>query len=46
MMEVGYSDKSLFLRHFKKAYGLTPSEYRGKYLDFDSVKEHLNPVQK
>jgi len=31
-MEVGYKDKSLFLRHFKKRRGMTPSEYRARYL--------------
>lgn len=31
VIEVGYNDKSLFGRHFRKAYGLTPSEYRAKY---------------
>jgi transcriptional regulator GlxA family with amidase domain len=31
-MEVGYTDKSLFLRHFKKRYGVTPSEYRARHL--------------
>jgi len=46
MMEVGYSDKSLFVRHFKKAQGLTPSEYREKHLNINSVKEHLKLVQK
>jgi AraC-like DNA-binding protein len=46
MMEVGYSDKSLFVRHFKKAQGLTPSEYREKNLDLNMVKEYLKPAQK
>lgn len=41
MIEVGYSDKSLFVRHFKKAQGLTPSEYRAKYLDLDLVKDYM-----
>jgi AraC family transcriptional regulator len=46
MIEVGYSDKSLFVRHFKKAHGLTPSAYREKHLDLNSVKEYLKPMQK
>src|SRR5437763_2450490 len=31
MGEVGYSNKGLFARHFKKAHGHTPSEYRAKH---------------
>lgn len=31
MIEVGYRDKALFARHFKKMHGCTPSEYRIKY---------------
>jgi transcriptional regulator GlxA family with amidase domain len=30
MLTVGYTHKSLFVGHFKKAHGLTPSEYRAK----------------
>jgi AraC-like DNA-binding protein len=40
MIEIGYSDKSLFVRHFKKAQGLTPSEYRAKHLDLTLVKDY------
>lgn len=29
--EVGYIDKSLFVRHFRRANGLSPSEYRAKF---------------
>lgn len=29
-IEVGYTDKGLFVRHFRKALGLTPSEYRAR----------------
>ena len=29
---VGYTHKSLFVRHFKKAYGHTPSDYRQNHL--------------
>jgi AraC-like DNA-binding protein len=28
MGKVGFNDKSDFVRSFKKAYGVTPSEYR------------------
>lgn len=38
MVEVGYRDKSLFVRHFKRAQSLTPSAYRAKYLDLVLVK--------
>jgi transcriptional regulator GlxA family with amidase domain len=31
MLTVGYTHKSLFMGHFKKAHGRTPSEYRAKY---------------
>jgi AraC-like DNA-binding protein len=34
MIEVGYSSKSHFVRHFKQAYGLTPSEYRTEHVDY------------
>jgi AraC-like DNA-binding protein len=33
MFEIGFNDKSNFVRSFKKAYGLTPSEYRVKNFD-------------
>jgi AraC-like DNA-binding protein len=32
MLEVGVKDKSHFIKGFKKAYGLTPSQYRTQYL--------------
>lgn len=41
MIEVGYNDKSLFVRHFKKAQGLTPSEYRARYFALDQVKDYM-----
>ena len=28
MIEAGFTDKTLFVRHFKKAHGVTPSQYR------------------
>ena len=31
LLEVGYTDKRLFLLHFKGAHGSTPSEYRSKH---------------
>ena len=30
MLTVGYTHKSLFVHHFKKAHGRMPSEYRAK----------------
>jgi transcriptional regulator GlxA family with amidase domain len=30
--QVGMSDESHFVRGFKKAYGLTPTEYRAEYI--------------
>lgn len=30
MIDVGYRDKALFGRHFWRAFGLSPSEYRAK----------------
>jgi transcriptional regulator GlxA family with amidase domain len=42
-MEVGYTDKSLFVRHFKRARGLTPSEYRARNLDSGSLRILLEP---
>lgn len=41
LLEVGYSDKGLFARHFKKAQGLTPSEYRAKCFDLIMTKDYL-----
>lgn len=39
-IEVGYSDKSLFGRHFRKAHALTPSEYRAKYHNLILANDH------
>ncbi len=36
MFEVGFNDKSNFVRSFRKAYGLSPSEYRAK--NFDPIR--------
>ncbi|HKR00218.1 MAG TPA: helix-turn-helix transcriptional regulator [Pyrinomonadaceae bacterium] len=33
MMEVGAKDKSHFIRDFKKAFGLSPSQLRARYLN-------------
>jgi transcriptional regulator GlxA family with amidase domain len=33
MIEMGYTDKSLFVRHFRRVYGVCPSEYRYQRLD-------------
>lgn len=33
MFEVGFNDKSNFVRSFRKAYGLSPSEYRANNFD-------------
>lgn len=32
MLQVGVKDKSHFIRGFKKVYGLSPSQYRTRYL--------------
>jgi len=32
MLAVGYRHKGIFVQHFKKAHGQTPSEYRAKQL--------------
>lgn len=40
MFEIGFNDKSNFVRSFKKAYGSTPSEYRVK--NFDPSKSPAN----
>jgi len=31
MLAVGYTHKGIFVQHFKKAHGQTPSEYRAKH---------------
>jgi AraC family transcriptional regulator of arabinose operon len=33
MLKVGAKDKSHFIRDFKKAFGLSPSQYRAQYLN-------------
>lgn len=33
MLRVGAKDKSHFIRDFKKAFGLSPSQYRAQYLN-------------
>ncbi len=40
MAIVGYNDKSHFVRHFKKAYGLTPSQYRAQHIDLILAKDY------
>lgn len=40
-IEVGYSDRGLFARHFRKTHGLTPSEYRAKYHNLISAKDFV-----
>ncbi len=42
MTEVGFTDRSHFVRHFRKAYGLSPSRYRAIYLDTAPAKESLS----
>ena len=37
MWNVGYNDKGLFIRHFKTAHGLTPSQYRAVNFDRGAV---------
>lgn len=41
MAMAGYNDKSHFARHFRKAFGLTPSEYRKQFLDLILVEDCL-----
>ena len=36
--KVGYRDSSLFGRHFKNAYGLTPSRYREAHAKVSAVR--------
>jgi AraC-like DNA-binding protein len=31
-LEVGYQDHSHFFRDFKKHFGMTPSQYRARYI--------------
>ncbi len=38
MARVGYSDKRLFVHHFKRAYDLTPSQYRAEHLDLILIR--------
>jgi transcriptional regulator GlxA family with amidase domain len=40
MLTVGYTHKSLFMGHFKKAHGRTPSEYRMKHVAASWQKDH------
>jgi two-component system response regulator YesN len=40
MAMVRYDDKSHFVRNFKRAYALTPSQYRAKHLDLMLSKDH------
>ena len=39
--EVGFSDPNYFSKVFKKAYQLTPSEYRKQLLEQLNVKEKM-----
>jgi len=38
MARVGYADKGLFARHFKRTYGVTPLRYRAEEKRFDSIE--------
>ena len=46
LLEVGYSDKRLFLLHFKKAHGSTPSEYRSTHPGLHGVADSRAEVGK
>lgn len=39
MVQVGASDKSHFGRNFKKAFGLTPVQYRGRYRSAPQMRD-------
>ena len=39
MFTVGYTHKSLFMGHFKKAHGRTPSEHRAKHFAASLLKK-------
>lgn len=41
MAQVGYNDKSLFARHFTRAYGLTPAQYKAKHRDLVLIRDRL-----
>jgi len=45
-VEVGYDDPTYFEREFKKAEGLTPSQYRAAYLARMAAKKLLNNKRK
>jgi AraC-like DNA-binding protein len=43
MLNVGAKDTSHFIRDFKKAFGLPPTQYRAQYLNH---AQHLNHERK
>lgn len=44
MIRVGVNDESHFVRDFKKVYGLSPTQYRARYVDNDHNSESQPPL--
>lgn len=38
-LKIGFNDESRFIQDFKKAYGLTPAQYRRHYDEFTSDED-------
>lgn len=41
MLAVGFTDKGHFVRHFKDAFGETPSRYRARHLPLILAGEYV-----
>lgn len=44
MIRVGVNDESHFVRDFKKVYGLSPTQYRARFVGNDSDKDSQNTL--